>query len=47
MTNVRPSQLLDRELWSALDLPVARTAEAAGDATVTEEDVARRLPLIT
>ena len=47
MTNVRPSQLLDRELWRALDLPVARTAEAAGDATVTEEDVARRLPLIT
>lgn len=47
MTNVRPSQLLDRELWRALDLPVARTAEAAADATVTEDDVARRLPLIT
>jgi tRNA 2-thiocytidine biosynthesis protein TtcA len=47
MTNVRPSQLLDRELWRALDLPVARAAADASDATVTEADVARRLPLIS
>lgn len=47
MTNVRPSQLLDRELWRALDLPVARDAADASDATVTEADVARRLPLIS
>jgi tRNA 2-thiocytidine biosynthesis protein TtcA len=46
MSNVRPSQLLDRELWRALDLPVARSSEDPSDRTVTEEDVARRLPLI-
>jgi tRNA 2-thiocytidine biosynthesis protein TtcA len=47
MTNVRPSQLLDRDLWRALDLPVSRDAESAA---VSEEEAlsARaRLPLIT
>jgi tRNA 2-thiocytidine biosynthesis protein TtcA len=47
MANVRPSQLLDHELWRALDLPVARDSEDAREAKVTEEDLARRLPLIT
>jgi tRNA 2-thiocytidine biosynthesis protein TtcA len=50
MTNVRPSQLLDRELWRALDLPVARDLEPTREATVTDEDTpaARaRLPLLT
>jgi tRNA 2-thiocytidine biosynthesis protein TtcA len=49
MTNVRPSQLLDRDLWRALDLPVTRDAEAPA-VTVIEEDVGgvrARLPLIT
>jgi tRNA 2-thiocytidine biosynthesis protein TtcA len=47
MANVRPSQLLDHALWRALDLPVARDSENARDAEVTEEDRARRLPLIS
>jgi tRNA 2-thiocytidine biosynthesis protein TtcA len=49
MTNVRPSQLLDRDLWRALNLPVTRDDETR-DATVTEEDAGggrARLPLIT
>jgi tRNA 2-thiocytidine biosynthesis protein TtcA len=47
MTNIRPSQLLDRELWRALDLPVSREADAVVDA---EEDAVAgraRLPLIS
>jgi tRNA 2-thiocytidine biosynthesis protein TtcA len=49
MTNVRPSQLLDRELWQALDLPVSRAVGALRDETVIEENVPTvrsRLPLI-
>jgi tRNA 2-thiocytidine biosynthesis protein TtcA len=51
MTNVRPSQLLDRELWRALDLPVTRDHEGeASEITVSDDDATlgrARLPLIT
>jgi tRNA 2-thiocytidine biosynthesis protein TtcA len=49
MTNVRPSQLLDRDLWRALDLPVSRDARTS-DAVLSEDDAplrGARLPLIS
>jgi tRNA 2-thiocytidine biosynthesis protein TtcA len=50
MTNVRPSQLLDRELWSALGLPVAADASQPTTALGPEDDGPKpdklRLPVL-
>ncbi len=42
LQNVRPSHLLDRGLWAALGVPVARDEDETEQATVSEQRLVRR-----
>jgi hypothetical protein len=44
--NVRPSQLLDRDLWANLGIDLAREAKDGQEEPGTSDPLVKRLPIL-